>query len=133
MSISPWPQRLWLFTGTIQLGIGIVTMVSPKLFSRAYGMSDESATGEGLFAWRLFAIRQILMGVGTLNGNETVRRGNWIVQVADVSIFAQFLHTGDVGKRTSIPALMTAGLGFTLTSIAHLVGRRNDRTAALAA
>lgn len=84
-------------------------------------MSDTSTTGEGLFAWRLFAIRQVLMGSGTITGMDVVRRGNWIVQVADVSIFAHFLRTRDVPRRTAIPALLTAGLGFTLTSLGHLL------------
>jgi hypothetical protein len=116
-------ERAMKLLGLAQSTIGIVTLLAPADRTKLVGMRWGGMTGEGLFGWRLFALRQVLLGAGVLAGVEPVRRANWLLQPADFVLFARAYRTRSVPRRTAVLCL-----GLSTTALGVLVLRATAAT-----
>ena len=98
-------ERAMKLLGIGQTAIGLVTLLTPARRTNLGGMRWSQMTGEGHLGWRLFALRQILLGVGVVGGVEAVRNANWLLQPADLALFVRAYQTESVPRRTSILCL----------------------------
>ena len=94
--------------GLFQTVVALTILVAPERGSRVAGMSWDRATGEALFGWRLFALRQICLGIGGLAGVKPVRDINRFLQPADLALFLHAHRTRSVPRRTSSLAIAAA-------------------------
>ncbi len=124
MRVTPlaaeWAMKL---LGIGQSAIGLVTLMAPASRTSLAGMRWGGMTGEGLFGWRLFALRQVLLGAGVLVGIEPVRRANWLLQPADFVLFVRAYRTRCVPRRTAV-----LSLGLATTALGVLVLRATATT-----
>ncbi len=111
-------QRTMRVLGSLQLMIGAASLVSPGHFAELYGMRRDM-DGEAAFAWRIFAVRQLMLGTGNVVGDASTRRANLAIQGLDVGLFASTLHSGSVPRRTSVMALATAMGAGTASALAY--------------
>jgi hypothetical protein len=109
--------------GVGQSTIGVVTLMAPASRKSLAGMRWGGMTGEGLLGWRLFALRQVLLGAGALVGIEPVRRANWLLQPADFVLFVRAYRTRCVPRRTAVLLL-----GLSTTALGILVLRATAAT-----
>jgi hypothetical protein len=56
----------------MRIAAGLLAWLSPRLTARLFGMSGES--GDSHYAWRLFGVRDIALGIGTLRSSGAQRR-----------------------------------------------------------
>jgi hypothetical protein len=114
MHVTPLAaERAMKLLGIGQSTIGLVTLLAPASRTSLAGMRWGGMSGEGLLGWRLFAVRQILLGAGVLVGVEPVRRSNWLLPPADFVPFVRAYRTQCVPRRTAVLflGLATTGLG----------------------
>ena len=111
-------QRTMRVLGTLQLMIGTASLVSPGHFAALYGMRKDM-DGEAAFAWRIFAIRQLMLGTGNVANDASTRKANLAIQALDMGLFAATLQTGSVSRRTSLMALATATGAGTASALAY--------------
>jgi hypothetical protein len=55
-----------------RIAAGILTWISPSLTARVFGMAADD--GQSHYAWRLFGVRDVVIGVGTLQSSGPLRR-----------------------------------------------------------
>jgi hypothetical protein len=55
-----------------RIAAGILAWISPRLTARVFGMDADG--GQSHYAWRLFGIRDVVIGVGTLVSSGAQRR-----------------------------------------------------------
>ncbi|HYF24292.1 MAG TPA: hypothetical protein VD931_00995 [Baekduia sp.] len=94
--------------GGVQFAIGLLALLSPSALAGIFGMNRDM-DGDSRFAWRLFAIRQMLLGTGNAMRDESTEKANLAIQALDLGLFGQALRSGSVPRRTAIMALGTAG------------------------
>ena len=94
--------------GVFQTLVALTILVAPERGSRLAGMSWDRATGEALFGWRLFALRQLCLGVGGVAGVKSARETNRFLQPADLAMFVHAHRTRSVPRRTSALAIVAA-------------------------
>lgn len=124
MRVTPLAaERAMKLLGLLQSTIGLVTLMAPGSRTSLAGMRWGGMTGEGLFGWRLFALRQVLLGAGVLVGVEPVRRANWVLQPADLVLFVRAYRTRCVPRRTAVLCL-----GLATTALGVLVLRATAAT-----
>ena len=56
----------------MRIAAGLLAWLSPRLTARLFGMSGDS--GAAGYAWRLFGVRDVVLGVGTLRSSGAQRR-----------------------------------------------------------
>jgi hypothetical protein len=103
--------------GLLQTAMALTVFLAPQRGSELAGMSWDRATGEALFGWRLFALRQLCLGVGGLAGVKPVRAINRYLQPADLALCVHAHRTHSVPRRTASLAIVaaTCALGCLLT------------------
>lgn len=104
----------------IEIAIGAGAILAPDKLIAAYGMSPKEMNGIGKFGFRLFGIRNFMVGLALLSGRKEAEDLTLAVQVPDALMFAHAYRTGYVPKQAAAGALATAGL---VTGLA-LAGRR---------
>jgi len=59
-----------------RIAAGVLAWLSPSRTAQVFGMSagDDTDGGQSHYAWRLFGIRDIVIGVGTLRSSGAQRR-----------------------------------------------------------
>lgn len=92
-----------------------MTWISPRLTAKVFGMEADS--GQSHYAWRLFGIRDIVIGIGTLLSSGAQRRAfvsaGLVCDVADGAAGAIAMNRGDfqrsaAGAPVTVPVLAVA-------------------------
>ena len=100
---------------SIRIAAGVLAWLNPRLIARLFGMSGGS--GDSLYAWRLFGIRDIVLGIATLRSSGTQRRAfaaaGLACDVADGGAGAISLYRNDFTRSTAgapvlVPAIAVA-------------------------
>lgn len=60
----------------MRIGIGVLAWVSPSTAAKLFGMPG-AARGESPYLWRLFGIRDVVVGTATLRADAADRR-RWV-------------------------------------------------------
>ena len=94
-------QRAMQALGLFQVALAVAILIAPRRGSRLAGMEWDRATGEALFGWRLFALRQLCLGAGGIAGVRAARDINRFLQPADLALFVQAYRARSVPRRTS--------------------------------
>jgi hypothetical protein len=94
--------------GIGQLLLGVTALLAPERGSDLFGMGGSRASGEALFAWRLFAARQVCLGVGGMVEPAVARRVNLVVQPLDLGIFVHAYRTGSVPRQVALMGMGAA-------------------------
>lgn len=103
-----------------EIAIGAGAILAPDKLVAAYGVPARELNGIGTFGFRLFGIRNVMVGLASLSGRKEAADFTLAVQVPDLLMFAHAYRTGYVPKRAAAGALATAGLVVGLS----LAGRR---------
>ncbi len=99
----------------MRIAAGLLAWLSPRQTARLFGMTGQS--GEAHYAWRLFGVRDIVLGIGTLRSSGAQRRAfataGLACDVADGAAGAISLHRSDftrtaAGAPVVVPALAVA-------------------------
>lgn len=94
---------------------GILAWISPRLTARVFGM--EADGGQSHYAWRLFGIRDVVIGAGTLLSTGAQRRAfvtaGLACDVGDGAAGAVAMNRGDfqrsaAGAPVTVPVLAVA-------------------------
>lgn len=72
MADNPLVDRTVAALAAGRIVAGMLAWTSPRVTARAFGM--EADGGQSHYAWRLFGIRDIVIGVGTLLSSGAQRR-----------------------------------------------------------
>lgn len=92
-----------------------MTWISPRLTAKVFGMEADS--GQSHYAWRLFGIRDIVIGIGTLLSSGAQRRAfvsaGLVCDAADGAAGAIAMNRGDfqrsaAGAPVTVPVLAVA-------------------------
>jgi len=103
--------------GAGQMLIGAITVVTPESTRRLAGLEWARMTGPGFLGWRLFGLRQLLLGAGVASGVEPVRSANWILQPADLVVFARAYRSGSIPRDTAFMLIGLAGAALSLMCV----------------
>jgi hypothetical protein len=99
----------------MRIAAGLVAWLSPRLTARLLGMPGDS--GASGYAWRLFGVRDVMLGAGTIRSSGAQRRAFAIAglacDVADGAAGAISLYRNDFTRSTAgapvlVPALAVA-------------------------
>jgi hypothetical protein len=99
-----------------RIAAGLLAWISPRLTARVFGMSagDQSA-----YPWRLFGVRDLVIGIGTLRSSDAQRRAfvtaGLACDVGDGAAGAVAMSRGDFTRST-------AGAPVTVPVLAVVVG-----------
>lgn len=96
-----------LGVGTIATAVGVAALVAPDRLTRLYGA--EAPNGVGAVGWRLFGVRNVVIGGAMLAGQPWALRLAAPVQVPDAAVFLQAVRTGAMPRWSGTLALATAG------------------------
>lgn len=94
--------------GGLQVAIGTLAVLAPRQLSNLFGIDPARLNGEGILGWRLFGIRQVLLGTGNVTLDETSGRSTLAIATADLALFATTAGTRSIPLRTSLMGLTTA-------------------------
>jgi len=98
-----------------RIAAGILAWISPQLTARAFGMEADS--GQSHYAWRLFGVRDVVIGAGSLLSSGTQRRAfvtaGLACDVGDGAAGAVAMKRGDfarsaAGAPVTVPVLAIA-------------------------
>ncbi len=106
--------------GAVQMAIGLAALLPSPRAARWLGLAQGDVEGASLYIFRLFGIRQVLLGAGTWSDVSPILHANWLIQPADLALFAHAFHRQYVPRRLSV-----LSLGLALSAIAALVYEHN--------
>lgn len=90
-----------------RIAAGLLAWISPRLTAQVFGMSD---AGQSAYSWRLFGVRDVVIGIGTLRSSGAQRRAfltaGLACDVGDGAAGAVAMYRGDF-KRSSAGAPVT--------------------------
>ena len=112
MKVEPNQARQLL--GVLRIAFGVATWLTPRLFTRLIGHRLDDNPSAALL-WRVFGVRDVMIGLALLDGDETeVRR--WLTYGLAIDT-ADMTATLAAGLRGRLPKSATA-----LATVAALVG-----------
>ena len=94
----------------IEIAIGAGAVFAPDKLVATYGIPARDMNGIATFGMRLFGVRNLAIGLLSLQGNQSARDFTLAIQAPDVAMFAHAFKTGYVPKQAAGGALATAGL-----------------------
>ncbi len=103
-------EQLNRTVAAIEIAIGAGATFAPEKLVATYGVPASDMNGIATFGMRLFGVRNLAVGLLSLQGNQSARDFTLAIQAPDVAMFAHAFKTGYVSKRASTGALATAGL-----------------------
>jgi hypothetical protein len=115
MSDNQMVDRTIAALGIGRIAAGVLTWINPSLTARVFGMAADG--GQSHYAWRLFGIRDVVIGVGTLLSSGAQRRAfvtaGLVCDVGDGAAGAVALSRGDfqrsaAGAPVTVPVLAVA-------------------------
>jgi hypothetical protein len=98
-----------------RIAAGLLAWISPRLTARVFGM--EADGGQSQYAWRLFGVRDVVIGIGTLRSSGAQRRAfmtaGLACDVGDGAAGAAAMYRGDFTRSTAgapvtVPVLAVA-------------------------
>jgi hypothetical protein len=111
----------------IRIFNGGTALFAPGVFAARTGVRP-SMDGPVLYPWRMFGVRTLLIGSDLLTRNEEVRRHALrvavVVHASDTAAAVAALRSGQVPRRTAVPAVAISAVNTLLA----LVARRGSRT-----
>lgn len=116
-------ETLWRIVAILALLVGVGSALAPGRMSRVFGMPADGMTGTAAFGWRLFAVRNLVVGGAALAGSVSARRSILPVQLFDQMVFLHALATKSVPRRSALLAMATSA-AIIATSV---VASRQDR------
>ena len=99
----------------MRVAAGVLAWLNPRLTARLFGMSGGG--GGSHYAWRLFGVRDVVLGIGTLGSSGAQRRAfaaaGLVCDVADGGAGAIGMYRGDFTRSTAgapvlVPAIAVA-------------------------
>jgi hypothetical protein len=90
-----------------RIAAGLLTWISPRLTARVFGLSADG--GQSQYAWRLFGVRDVVIGLGSLQSGAQRRAfvtAGLACDVADGAAGAISMSRGDF-ERSSAAAPVT--------------------------
>ena len=111
---------------SMRIAAGVLAWLNPRLTARLFGMSGGS--GDSHYAWRLFGVRDVVLGIGTLRSSGTQRRAfaaaGLACDVADGAAGAISLYRNDFTRSTAgapvlVPAIAVAVGAWALSGSGH--------------
>ncbi len=100
---------------SMRIAAGVLAWLNPRLTARLFGMSG--GNGDSHYAWRLFGVRDVVLGIGTLRSSGAQRSAfaaaGLACDVADGTAGAIGLHRNDFTRSTAgapvlVPAIAVA-------------------------
>lgn len=110
MAADEQSETVWRTVSALALSVGAGFAVAPGQLSRFYGMPDDEMTGTAAFGWRLFAVRNLVVGGAALGGSVPARQAILPVQLLDQVVFLHALATKSVPRRPALLAMATSGV-----------------------
>lgn len=103
-------ERIARANAVVALAVATGALLSPETLVRAYGVDGKEMTGIGAFGWRLFAMRNVALGVSVLRGSAAARDMFLPIQILDQAVFAHAYRSGSVPKPAAIGAMVTSAV-----------------------
>lgn len=102
----------------LRLAVGVGAWVAPRTTGRLFGL-DADANPQMIFMARLFAVRDVALGIGLLASTGNARRLWWqtgvLCDTADAGAAALALRDGTLPSHAAVmsgmTALLAAGMG----------------------
>jgi len=111
----------------IRIFNGGTALFAPGVFAARTGVRP-SMDGPVLYPWRMFGVRTLLIGSDLLTRNEEVRRHALrvavVVHASDTAAAFAALRSGQVPRKTAVPAVAISAVNTMLA----VVARRGSRT-----
>ena len=101
-------ERALRTLGALQTALGLAVLLSPRRGGQIIELRSRRMTGEAVFGWRLFALRQLLLGAGVATGAEPVRPANWLLQPADLALFIHAYRKQSIPRRAALSSMALA-------------------------
>lgn len=93
---------------TIGLGVGVAAAIAPTTLQRAFGIDRDQITGAGNLGWRLFASRNLYIGVRAWRGDRAAVAAFAPIQALDQAVFWHAFATRSVPRPTAVAAVLTS-------------------------
>ncbi len=103
------PETFYRAAGGTAMLIGIGALLAPKMLVRLYGMDAAQMTGVSAFGWRLFGVRNIVIGGAALAGSQPARDVTLAIQAPDQLVFWHAFQTRSIPRPTAVLAMVTSG------------------------
>ena len=103
-------EALHRTTAGIALAVGIGAALAPARLLQVYGVDPDEMGGPGALGWRLFAVRNLAVGLAAMGGNRTARDMILPVQAADQLVFAHAYRSAAVPRAAALGAMATSGV-----------------------
>lgn len=94
----------------IALAVAAGMLFLPRPFLRLFGIDAAEVTGTARFGWRLFAVRNVWVGVRALQGDPSAAATFLPVQLMDQAVFWQAYASRSVPRRAAVMAAATSGV-----------------------
>jgi hypothetical protein len=108
--LHPVPDRETQLMASIALVVAAAATFAPRGFLRLFGIDAAQATGAGTFGWRLFAMRNVWVGVNALRGERWAAEAFLPVQLLDQAVFWQAYASRSVPRRAAVQAAAASGV-----------------------
>lgn len=122
MPSDPSRETLELAAAGLATAVGVGAAVSPTLLLRLFGIAPGEVTGAAALGWRLFAVRNLFVGIAGLRGDAQARALILPVQLVDQVVFQHAYRTRSVPRRASVGAMAVSGVLIALTGLARRSG-----------
>ena len=119
MPSEPSAEHLETAAAGIATAVGVAAALSPALLLRLFGVPAREVTGAAAFGWRLFAVRNLFVGIAGLRGDARARALILPVQLADQVVFQHAYRTRSVPRRAAGGAMAVSGVLIALTAAAQ--------------
>lgn len=119
MHREPSAEQLELAAAGLATAVGVGAAVSPTLLLRLFGVAPSEVTGAAALGWRLFALRNLFVGIAGLRGDARARGLILPVQLADQVVFQHAYRTRSVPRRASGGAIAVSGVLIALCTLAR--------------
>jgi hypothetical protein len=111
-----------LALAAIRIFNGGTALFAPGVFAARTGVRP-SMDGPVLYPWRMFGVRTLLVGCDLLTRNEEVRRHALrvavVVHASDTAAAVAAFRSGQVPRRTAVPAVAISALNTVLAIVAR--------------
>ncbi len=110
--------------GLARAGAGVAGLLAPRLAGRVMGL-DAASAGSARFVMRLFATRDLALGLGTLAVSEPGERARWLGMTAaiDAADAAAALTAAARGQIRRSSAYALAALATSAAAYGHAARR----------
>lgn len=119
-------ETLHRVPASIGIAVGLGAALAPRTLLRLYGVDPDEMTGAGVFGWRLFAGRNLVLGCAGVAGVRSARDAILVIQAADQLVFLHAYRTRSIPRATAALAMATSGV-VVLADLAARAGAARGR------